>query len=95
MRAGRRIPNVNVMETTRHEEPRVGERAVVVGASMAGLCAARVLAPRFGEVVVLDRDDLPDSPGAAIQGAAGEAPTPVAATLDDGLESGIRRTCRL
>ena len=30
---------------------------------MAGLCAARVLAPRFGEVVVLDRDDLPDSPG--------------------------------
>ena len=30
---------------------------------MAGLCAARVLAPRFSEVVVLDRDDLPDSPG--------------------------------
>lgn len=35
---------------------------MVVGGSMAGLCAARVLAPRFGEVVVIDRDDLPDSP---------------------------------
>lgn len=63
MRAGRRIPNVDGMKEPRDEEPRVGERAVVVGASMAGLCAARVLAPRFGEVVVLDRDDLPNSPG--------------------------------
>jgi 2-polyprenyl-6-methoxyphenol hydroxylase-like FAD-dependent oxidoreductase len=39
---------------------RVGARAVVVGASMAGLCAARVLAERFDEVVVLDRDALPE-----------------------------------
>jgi 2-polyprenyl-6-methoxyphenol hydroxylase-like FAD-dependent oxidoreductase len=36
----------------------VGETAVVVGASMAGLCAARVLADRFAHVIVLDRDDL-------------------------------------
>ena len=34
--------------------------AVVIGASMAGLLAARVLADRFDQVTVLDRDDLPD-----------------------------------
>ena len=34
--------------------------AVVVGASMAGLATARVLADRFDEVTVLDRDQLPD-----------------------------------
>ena len=36
-----------------------GERAVVIGASMSGLLAARVLSPRFTEVVVLERDTLP------------------------------------
>jgi len=34
--------------------------AVVIGASMAGLSAARVLSERFGSVTVLDRDTLPD-----------------------------------
>jgi 2-polyprenyl-6-methoxyphenol hydroxylase-like FAD-dependent oxidoreductase len=34
--------------------------AVVIGASMAGLGAARVLSERFGSVTVLDRDTLPD-----------------------------------
>jgi 2-polyprenyl-6-methoxyphenol hydroxylase-like FAD-dependent oxidoreductase len=34
--------------------------AVVIGASMAGLLAARVLADRFDQVTVVDRDDLPD-----------------------------------
>ena len=34
--------------------------AVVIGASMAGLSAARVLSDRFGSVTVLDRDTLPD-----------------------------------
>jgi 2-polyprenyl-6-methoxyphenol hydroxylase-like FAD-dependent oxidoreductase len=34
--------------------------AVVIGASMAGLCAARVLSERFGSVTVLDRDTLPE-----------------------------------
>jgi 2-polyprenyl-6-methoxyphenol hydroxylase-like FAD-dependent oxidoreductase len=43
---------------------RIGDTAVVVGASMGGLCAARVLADRFDQVVVLDRDDLPDEPEA-------------------------------
>ena len=37
----------------------VGERAVVLGASMAGLLAARVLADAYGQVTVLDRDQLP------------------------------------
>ncbi|QPV65114.1 FAD-dependent monooxygenase [Halosimplex litoreum] len=39
-----------------------GERAVVVGASVAGLLAARVLADGYDEVTVLDSDDLPDEP---------------------------------
>jgi 2-polyprenyl-6-methoxyphenol hydroxylase-like FAD-dependent oxidoreductase len=34
--------------------------AVVVGAGIAGLCAARTLADRCTRVVVLDRDSLPD-----------------------------------
>ena len=39
---------------------RVGERAIVVGGGMAGLSAARVLSDRFSQVVLLDRDELPD-----------------------------------
>ncbi len=41
---------------------RIGEHALVIGASMAGLCAARVLADRFDQVTVVDRDTLPDGP---------------------------------
>jgi 2-polyprenyl-6-methoxyphenol hydroxylase-like FAD-dependent oxidoreductase len=37
----------------------IGDRAVVLGASMAGLLAARVLADSYGQVAVLDRDQLP------------------------------------
>lgn len=36
--------------------------AVVVGGSMAGLLAARVLAEHFGRVSVVDRDELPTEP---------------------------------
>ncbi|MFH9728228.1 FAD-dependent oxidoreductase [Streptomyces sp. NPDC017254] len=39
---------------------RLGESAVVVGAGMAGLCAARVLSDHFGQVTVVDRDVLPE-----------------------------------
>ena len=35
-------------------------RAVVLGGSLAGLCAARVLADHFDEVTVVERDALPD-----------------------------------
>src|SRR5919204_5431257 len=40
---------------------RIGDRAVVLGASMAGLLAARVLADSYGRVTVLDRDQLPEA----------------------------------
>ena len=36
--------------------------AVVIGGSMAGLSAAAVLAPRFGSVVIVERDVVPDHP---------------------------------
>jgi 2-polyprenyl-6-methoxyphenol hydroxylase-like FAD-dependent oxidoreductase len=38
----------------------LGRRAVVVGAGLGGLSVARVLADYFDEVIILDRDDLPD-----------------------------------
>src|ERR1700757_3688243 len=38
----------------------LGERAVVLGASMGGLLAARVLADFFETVTVVERDALPD-----------------------------------
>ena len=37
----------------------LGRRAVVLGGSVAGLCAAGALAPHFDEVLVLERDELP------------------------------------
>lgn len=37
-------------------------RAVVIGGSLAGLLAARVLADRFDDVVLVERDALPDGP---------------------------------
>jgi 2-polyprenyl-6-methoxyphenol hydroxylase-like FAD-dependent oxidoreductase len=42
--------------------PQRDEHAVVVGAGMAGLFVARVLADAFVTVTVLDRDSLPDEP---------------------------------
>ena len=38
---------------------RIGEHAVVIGASMAGLLAARVLAEAYDQVTVVERDALP------------------------------------
>jgi len=38
----------------------VGEHAIVIGGSMAGLLAGRVLADGYERVTVLDRDPLPD-----------------------------------
>jgi 2-polyprenyl-6-methoxyphenol hydroxylase-like FAD-dependent oxidoreductase len=39
----------------------IGDRAVVLGASMAGLLAARVLADAYAQVTVIDRDELPQA----------------------------------
>ena len=41
----------------------LGDHAVVLGASMGGLLAARVLADFFRTVTVVERDVLPDDPG--------------------------------
>ncbi|WP_336362027.1 FAD-dependent oxidoreductase [Halalkalicoccus salilacus] len=40
----------------------VGDRAVILGGSMAGLCASRILADGFKEVVIVERDPLPNEP---------------------------------
>ncbi|QDX41292.1 NAD(P)/FAD-dependent oxidoreductase [Salarchaeum sp. JOR-1] len=40
----------------------VGDRAIVVGGSIAGIASARVLADAFKEVVVLERDSIPNGP---------------------------------
>jgi 2-polyprenyl-6-methoxyphenol hydroxylase-like FAD-dependent oxidoreductase len=41
---------------------KLGQHAVVLGASMGGLLAARVLADFYGSVTVVERDVLPDDP---------------------------------
>jgi hypothetical protein len=40
---------------------RIGDHAVVLGASLAGLFAARVLADGYGRVTVVERDPLPET----------------------------------
>ena len=40
----------------------IGKRAVVIGAGMGGLAAAGALVGHFDDVVVLERDSLPDRP---------------------------------
>jgi 2-polyprenyl-6-methoxyphenol hydroxylase-like FAD-dependent oxidoreductase len=47
--------------------PKIGDHAVVVGASMGGLLAARVLADAYRRVTLVERDPLPGS-GAARKG---------------------------
>ena len=39
---------------------KIGDHAVVLGASMGGLLAARVLADAYQQVTVVDRDLLPE-----------------------------------
>jgi 2-polyprenyl-6-methoxyphenol hydroxylase-like FAD-dependent oxidoreductase len=53
-----RLPTGEVAAMSR----RIGDRAVVLGASMAGLLAARVLADAYAQVTVIDRDQLPETP---------------------------------
>lgn len=43
-------------------EPTRCDHAVVIGASIAGLCAARLLADHFDRVTLYERDELPDGP---------------------------------
>jgi 2-polyprenyl-6-methoxyphenol hydroxylase-like FAD-dependent oxidoreductase len=48
--------------TTSQHPSSYRSHAVVIGASMAGLLTARVLAETYRRVTVLDRDDLPECP---------------------------------
>ena len=41
--------------------PKIGDHAVVLGASMGGLLAARVLADAYQQVTIVERDRLPES----------------------------------
>jgi 2-polyprenyl-6-methoxyphenol hydroxylase-like FAD-dependent oxidoreductase len=41
---------------------KLGQRAVVIGASMAGLATARVLSDHFEHVIALEQDDLEEGP---------------------------------
>jgi 2-polyprenyl-6-methoxyphenol hydroxylase-like FAD-dependent oxidoreductase len=41
---------------------RTGNHAIVIGASIGGLCAARVLSDFYDRVTVYERDELPDGP---------------------------------
>ena len=43
-----------------HKNHFLGRRAIVVGAGIGGLAVSRVLTDYFQEVVILDRDELPD-----------------------------------
>jgi 2-polyprenyl-6-methoxyphenol hydroxylase-like FAD-dependent oxidoreductase len=40
----------------------MGKHAIVIGASLAGLCAARVLSDHYDRVTIYERDELPDGP---------------------------------
>ncbi|MBW4534806.1 MAG: hypothetical protein KME09_12805 [Pleurocapsa minor HA4230-MV1] len=42
----------------------LGEKAIVIGGSIAGLLSARVLADYFQQVLILERDRLPETPEA-------------------------------
>jgi 2-polyprenyl-6-methoxyphenol hydroxylase-like FAD-dependent oxidoreductase len=44
-------------------QPLLGQRAIVIGGSLAGLLAARAVATHVAEVVILERDELTDLPG--------------------------------
>jgi 2-polyprenyl-6-methoxyphenol hydroxylase-like FAD-dependent oxidoreductase len=54
------------MPTTaeQHRDRTAARHAVVIGGSMAGLVAARVLAGHFERVTLIERDQLPDGPQA-------------------------------
>ena len=41
----------------------MGSHAIVIGGSIAGMCAARVLSDHYDQVTVYERDDLPEQPG--------------------------------
>ncbi|WP_245180686.1 NAD(P)/FAD-dependent oxidoreductase [Haloarcula amylovorans] len=60
-----RAPDMTLATVPQYDSDRtavIGDRAVVVGAGIAGLLAARVLDDAFEAVTVVERDSLPDGP---------------------------------
>ena len=41
---------------------KIGDRAIVIGGSIAGMLAARVLADHFASVTIVETDKLPENP---------------------------------
>ena len=71
---------------------KVGEKAVVLGGSMAGLLAARVLAEAYTRVTIVERDRLPESRAerkGVPQGRHAHALLPRGAQILDGLFPGM------
>ena len=71
---------------------KIGDHAVVLGASMSGLLAARVLADAYHQVTVVDRDPLPERGGdrkGVPQGRHAHALLPRGAQILDELFPGI------
>ncbi len=55
------MSNADAVTKDKHGMMRTDNRhAVVIGASMAGLLAARVLCDHFGRVTLIERDCLPE-----------------------------------
>lgn len=50
------------MEEKLHQQSSINDQAVVIGGSVAGLLAARVLADVFDQVRIIERDQLPQRP---------------------------------
>ena len=70
----------------------IGEHAVVLGGSMGGLLAARVLADRFARVTVVERDPLPKESAqrrGVPQGRHAHAVLPAGAQVFDDLFPGL------
>ncbi|MBV9389259.1 MAG: FAD-dependent monooxygenase [Chroococcidiopsidaceae cyanobacterium CP_BM_ER_R8_30] len=54
--------NTQTLSPSYFSTPNTGRHAVVIGGSMAGLLAARVLTDYFEQVTIIDRDTFPDLP---------------------------------
>jgi flavin-dependent dehydrogenase len=53
----------------------LGRHAIVVGAGIGGLTAAKALSSHFGDVTVLERDALPTAPIVRAEGPFSKAGT--------------------
>ena len=72
---------------------KIGDHAVVLGAGMAGLLAARVLADAYERVTVVERDPLPDDGGESAGCPAGPARPPAGARAGRRSSTNSFRAC--